>query len=247
VTRVLLVGESWVIHSIHVKGFDSFTTSEYAEGGEYLLAALRAGGAETGFIPAHLVPDTAPETLEELAAWDVVILSDIGTNSLLISRRVWAGEQRPNRLDLLEQWVREGGSLVMCGGFMTFAGIDGKARYHGTPIESALPVEISPVDDRVENPADNLPAVIDLGHPITRGLPTVWPGVLGYNRLVAKAGASVLMTVNGDPFVVAGEYGRGRSLAYAGDIGPHWGPRELVTSDAYTQFWARAVGWLCTR
>jgi uncharacterized membrane protein len=245
VTRVLLVGESWVIHSIHVKGFDSFTTSEYAEGGEYLLAALRAGGAETGFIPAHLAPDTAPETLEELAAWDIVILSDIGTNSLLISRSVWAGEQRPNRLDLLEQWVRGGGALVMCGGFMTFAGIDGKARYHGTPIETALPVEISPFDDRVENPADNRPAVVDPEHPITRGLPRSWPGVLGYNRLVAKGSGSVLMTVNGDPFAVAGTHGKGRTLAYAGDVGPHWAPRELVESDAYRQFWAQAAAWLC--
>jgi uncharacterized membrane protein len=247
VTRVLLVGESWVIHSIHVKGFDSFTTSEYAEGGEYLLAALRAGGAETGFIPAHLAPDTAPETLEELEAWDVVILSDIGTNSLLISRRVWAGEQRPNRLDLLEQWVRAGGSLVMCGGFMTFAGIEGKARYHGTAVETALPVTISPHDDRVENPSDNRPLVVDFEHPVTRGLPSVWPGLLGYNRVTAKLGSSLLMTVNGDPFVVAGEHGAGRSLAYAGDVGPHWGPRELVTSEAYMQFWDQAIAWLCAR
>jgi uncharacterized membrane protein len=247
VTRVLLVGESWVIHSIHVKGFDSFTTSEYAEGGEYLLAALRAGGAETGFIPAHLAPDEAPETPEALASWDVVILSDIGTNSLLISRRVWAGEQRPNRLELLERWVRDGGSLVMCGGFMTFAGIEGKARYHGTPVESALPVAISPLDDRVENPSDNRPAVVDAQHPVTRGLPQVWPGLLGYNRVSAKDGSTVLMTVNGDPFVVVGEHGRGRTLAYTGDVGPHWGPRELVTSEAYMQFWAQAIEWLSTR
>jgi len=65
--------------------------------------------------------------------------------------------------------------------------------------------------------------------------------------VTAKDGAVVLMTVNGDPFVVVGEHGRGRSLAYAGDVGPHWGPRELVTSEAYRQFWAQAIGWLCRR
>ena len=32
VPRVLIAGESWTVHSIHQKGFDSFTTTEYAEG-----------------------------------------------------------------------------------------------------------------------------------------------------------------------------------------------------------------------
>ncbi len=32
--RVLLCGESWVTHSLHVKGVDSFTTSAYVEGAE---------------------------------------------------------------------------------------------------------------------------------------------------------------------------------------------------------------------
>ena len=30
--RVLLAGESWTMHTIHQKGFDSFTTTAYAEG-----------------------------------------------------------------------------------------------------------------------------------------------------------------------------------------------------------------------
>ena len=36
-TRVLIAGESWTTTSIHVKGFDSFTTVAYEEG----VAALR--------------------------------------------------------------------------------------------------------------------------------------------------------------------------------------------------------------
>ena len=36
-TKVLLAGESWVTHSTHVKGFDSFTTSSYSEGGTELM------------------------------------------------------------------------------------------------------------------------------------------------------------------------------------------------------------------
>ena len=34
--RVLLCGESWVTHSVHVKGVDSFTTSSYTEGADHL-------------------------------------------------------------------------------------------------------------------------------------------------------------------------------------------------------------------
>ena len=45
-TRVLMAGESWMTHSTHVKGFDSFTTSSYNEGGTELIAALHAGGVD---------------------------------------------------------------------------------------------------------------------------------------------------------------------------------------------------------
>ena len=34
--RVLIAGESWTTHSIHQKGFDSFTTTEYSEGVRWL-------------------------------------------------------------------------------------------------------------------------------------------------------------------------------------------------------------------
>ena len=38
--RVLIAGESWTVHSIHQKGFDSFTTTEYAEGVGWLKRNL---------------------------------------------------------------------------------------------------------------------------------------------------------------------------------------------------------------
>ena len=52
--RVLIAGESWTTHSIHQKGFDSFTTTEYVEGVGWLKAALEAGGYEVVHQPAHL-------------------------------------------------------------------------------------------------------------------------------------------------------------------------------------------------
>ena len=51
----------------------------------------------------------------------------------------------------------------MVGGYLTFQGIDGKARYAGSPVEAALPVTLLPVDDRVERPAGVVPVVRDGG------------------------------------------------------------------------------------
>ena len=42
--HVLIAGESWTVHSIHQKGFDSFTTTEYAEGVKWLREALEGRG-----------------------------------------------------------------------------------------------------------------------------------------------------------------------------------------------------------
>jgi uncharacterized membrane protein len=58
--RVLIAGESWVTHSIHTKGFDSFTTTEYNEGVRWLKAALEAGGWDVTFLPNHLAAREFP-------------------------------------------------------------------------------------------------------------------------------------------------------------------------------------------
>ena len=41
--HVLVVGESWIKHTIHMKGFDQFQSVEYEEGGTDFLAALTPG------------------------------------------------------------------------------------------------------------------------------------------------------------------------------------------------------------
>ena len=52
---ILIAGESWVTHSIHIKGFDTFTTSGYEEGVHWLKAALERAGHKVRFLPNHLV------------------------------------------------------------------------------------------------------------------------------------------------------------------------------------------------
>ena len=40
----------------------------------------------------------------------------------------------------------------MIGGYFSFQGIDGKARWRNTPVEEALPVSCLAYDDRLEIP-----------------------------------------------------------------------------------------------
>jgi uncharacterized membrane protein len=88
--KVLVAGESWTTHSIHQKGFDSFTTTEYVEGVGWLRAALGSGGRSARDLPA---------TAKELAGYDCVTLSDIGANRLLIHPETFTRfKTLPNRL-----------------------------------------------------------------------------------------------------------------------------------------------------
>jgi uncharacterized membrane protein len=242
--RVLLAGESWIMHTIHQKGVDSFNTTAYGTGHRWLQAALEAGGWQVDHLPGHLVPEAFPTTMAELRGYDVVMLSDIGANSLLLSPATFIrSEAAPNRLTLLRDWVDVGGGLVMIGGYLTFQGIEGKGRYAGTAVEEALPVTISPVDDRIEAPEGVAPVVSPTGHPLVDGLPDIWPLILGYNRLTARPESAIVAVAGVDPLLVAWEYGRGRAVAFASDCGPHWAPPAFVEWNGYETLWQNIAGW----
>ncbi|MCP4385059.1 MAG: cytoplasmic protein [Hyphomicrobiales bacterium] len=242
--RILVAGESWTVHSIHQKGFDSFTTTEYAEGGKWLLAALEAGGWRIDYQPAHVAAMDFPATAKELKSYDCVVLSDIGTNTLLLNPDTFfRAKSLPNRLEAIRDYVAAGGGLVMVGGYMTFQGIDAKARYRGTAVEEALPVSISPHDDRVEAPQGGRPRVAMKTHPIVAGLGGKWPALLGYNRLTVKPEADLVATVDSDPLIAAGSFGKGRGVAFASDCGPHWAPPTFVKWKGYARLWQQIAGW----
>ena len=243
--RVLIAGESWVTHSIHQKGFDSFTTTAYEEGVGPLKAALEAGDFEVTYLPNHIAATDFPDTADALSAFDAVILSDIGANTLLLHPETFARSvPRPDRIAAIADYVEAGGGLLMVGGYLTFAGIEGKARWAGTPVEDALPVSIDTNDDRVESPAGATPLVRQLDHPVVAGLPAKWPNLLGYNRVSAKHGADVVVAVGEDPLIVTGAHGKGRGAAFTSDCGPHWCPPPFVDWDGYGPMWQQLVGWV---
>ena len=103
--KILLAGESWMSYTTHVKGFDTFYTSVYETGEKYLKAAMEKGGYEFVFLPNHLAMEEFPFTMEELEEYDLIILSDIGANTLLLPTATFTrSEMRPNRCNLLRDF-----------------------------------------------------------------------------------------------------------------------------------------------
>lgn len=246
--RVLIAGESWVTHSIHTKGFDSFTTTEYNEGVRWLKAALESGGWDVTFLPNHLAARDFPQTAAALAAYDVVMLSDIGANTLLLHPDTFVRSvPLPNRLVAIKDYVLNGGGLVMIGGYLTFQGIDAKGQYAGTAIEEVLPVTLYRHDDRRENPQGVTAHVGDPSHPITKGIAGEWPALLGYNEVVAKPDADVLVRVGGDPLIAVAEFGKGRSAVFTSDCGPHWAPPPFVDWAGYAPLWNNIANWVSNK
>ncbi len=93
----------------------------------------------------------------------------------------------------------------MCGGYLSFAGLENKARYAMTPIADVLPVDMLNWDDRMEHPEGVTPVVTKADHPVLKGIDnSAWPEFLGYNRIMAKDEADEIATIDGDTFMAAG-------------------------------------------
>ena len=242
--KVLFVGESWVKHTIHMKGFDQFHSTEYEEGASYFLSCMAEAGFDVTYVRGHEVSLRFPRSADDLAQFDVVVISDIGSNSFLLPDETFLrSETSPNRLGLVADFVKHGGGLVMIGGYLSFTGIDGKARYGMSPLAEPLPVTMLPYDDRVEMSQGVRVDVCVAGHPVLGGTPSDWPHLLGYNKLIAKPGATVVAQVGDDPMLVVGEYGEGRTAAFASDLAPHWAPQAFLDWPHYADLWAAILSW----
>jgi uncharacterized membrane protein len=245
--RLLVVGESWIKHTVHLKGFDHFHTTNYEEGAGVFLSAMANAGFDVTYVRAHEVSTRFPKTRASLGSFDVVVLSDIGSNSFLLCDETFMRSERTsNRLTELADWVREGGGLVMVGGYMSFSGIDGRARYGMSPLASVLPVTMLDHDDRVEIPEGVVPKVA-ANHAVLTGIIGEWPILLGYNRVVAKSGSTVVAQCQDDPVLVVGSAGKGRAVAFTSDLAPHWAPPEFLDWPHYPKLWASIMTWVSNR
>jgi len=242
--RVLVVGESWFTYSVHQKGFDAFYTSEYVEGADVFLGALRDRGHDVTYVPSHEISRRLPDTVEGFDAYDVVVISDVGANSFQLSPETFnRSVPSADKSELVRRRVENRGGLLMIGGYLSFSGIDAKARWGRSPLGAALPVEVLDRDDRVELPGGAEPRVV-AEHSAVASLPGVWPALLGLNSVVTKPAARTLVECAGHPLLVVGTHGTGRTAAFTSDVAPHWAPPPFLDWEGYATLWDQLVSWL---
>jgi len=244
--KILLTGESWFTYSIHTKGFDSFYNTSYEEGGKWLINAFEKAGYDVEHMPSHIAANNFPADKQEMEQYGAIVFSDIGANTLLLSNDVFMrSKTATNRLDEIALYVKEGGGFAMMGGYMSFSGIDGKAKYAGTAIEDILPVGIMRTDDREEKPQGiGIKAICE--HIILKGVDSEYPKLLGYNKLIEKDPDNVILRAdNSDIIAAAKSINEGRTFVFASDIAPHWAPPEFVDWEHYNTLFGNVARWLC--
>ena len=247
---VLLAGETFTLAQTAISGYTAGFSGRYSNGALHFLAAIEGANIRVEQLPSERCEDEFPRTLEALKAFDAVIISDISALTLLFTPQSRDGQVSVNRLVLLNEYVRQGGSVMMAGGYTSFQGMDGQARYHGTPLEECLPVICLPHSDGLEAPEGLTPSVV-ARHCIVASLPVTWPPVLGLNRVQLRTGDDVTLiaeaTYRGQryPLLAVRAFGAGRTLAFMTDIGPHWMSRDFLASATYTDLMRSMLRWLC--
>lgn len=242
--RVLLVGETvFKIHT-HFKGFASYETGYASLSLDAFTERFTGSGIDITFMPNHEISLRFPFTVEEMARYDVIAISDAPADSFLLHPETLAGELKPNRLRLIGDYVTGGGGFLMVGGWMSYGGFHGKAHYAYSPLAELLPVIIERGDDRMEVPEGVVPKVSAPGHPVLDGIDGDWPDFLGYNRLAVRGGEVVLAFDSGDPLLVVQTHGQGRLGCFASDLLPHWGSPRFQQWRHYERFWRQLLAWL---
>ncbi len=221
--------------------------------GQPLIDALEADGIEVKHLTNEAAIVEFPRTVEELNEYDALIISDCECEVLSLFPFWIPGTPPPrtDRLRAIREYTRNGGGLLMIGGWSSFSGRYGTAAYPGTPVEEALPVNCVLGDDRVEVPGGVKIKSADNTHEIFNGIP--WnecPEFLGFNKILPKEGSKVLATIGDDeiesPLLVTWEFGSGKSAAFATDCSPHWS-QYFQPWEYYAKFWVQVIRWLAKK
>ncbi len=244
--KIFICGESYIGYTVHVKGADSMCTTGYFENVGWLRKALEKAGYEVTYMPSHEALSSFPDTVEKLGEYSAVILSDVGANTLMMTTRSFRSSlPAPDRCRAIREYVENGGGFIMVGGFMSFTGIEGKARYGVTPVADILPVRLLPYDDRVEVSSGAYPHILRPEHPVLKNMPDRWSYFIGYNKTIADDSlGTVLATIGSDPLIAVREVGKGRSAVFTSDCAPHWAPEAFLNSPEYDTLWKNLADWV---
>lgn len=231
------------------KGLDLFNY------GKWLKEALESAGEHqvTSVSTWDFYRMRPGEYEEALVAHDAVIFSDVEAKCFQLApeffdRKLFGSRPLafPDRVRLTVQAVLDGKGAVFAGGWLSFTGEMGKGGWGRTRLREVLPVECLEHEDLQESTEGFAADVLEPDHPVLRGVPLeTLPPILGYNRVRPRAGCSVLAAWKGtgDPMLAAGQFGKGRALAYTSDPAPHWGC-NFVYWEHYARFWRNAVAWV---
>jgi len=205
---------------------------------------VEAAGYEFYNIGCQDVDRKFPTSVDELKQYDCIIFSDVGSNSFLLGNNTYLrGKKTPNKLDAVREYVMQGGAFVMVGGYVSFSGFQGIAGYSRCAIQDILPVWCSEGDDRREHPEGICPKTVE-EHPALKEMPEQWEAVLGYNKTRLKDGCTMPVTINGDPYIAFGEFGKGKSAVITSDCCPHWAPMEFLNWEGYQKMWKGIIDYL---
>ena len=175
-----------------------------------------------------------PKTREALFQFDVVVLINVDAFAL-----------RTHRRQMLADYVRAGGGLLVCGGPFAY----GKGRYAGTELEGVLPVITKgPWDWKV--PAVPVAMAPTAEHPVLPGID--WkpaPYLQYYHSADVRPEATVVLKAGDDPLLVTGIAGKGRSAALlATPLGKVEGGQAAFWEwPSWPQAMANTVRWLANR
>ena len=220
-------------------------------GARQFVAALTGGGYAVTQVSAEDCGEHFPRTVAEMASYDALVLSDVGALSLLLTPDARAGRLCTDRLIMVADWGANGGGLVMAGGYMSFQGMDGLARYFETPIDDCLPVTCRPASDGLEAPAGLMPLVVMPHHPVLKDVDPNWPPLLGMNKTgyrTEDADAQVAVECTHlerrFPLLATRPFGRGRTLASTSDIAPHWLSQAFADWESYDRLMRNMIDWV---
>ncbi|HEX7450581.1 MAG TPA: glutamine amidotransferase [Pirellulales bacterium] len=194
-------------------------------------------------------PDLAQQF--EPGKYDVYIIGDL--DSVVF---------HDSELAQLADAVEHGAGLIMLGGLQSF----GPGGYGNTPLADVLPIRFDRLerqnlgekireDLHLAGPLQMRPTREAAGQYLTLLAPPVqnaaaWaqlPPLAGANKFAGlKPTAHVLAeSQNGQPLLVAGEYGVGRVLAFAGDTTWRWWMRGHEAE--HRRFWRQVILWLARK
>lgn len=221
--------------------------------GKWLKAALEEGGHEVASIPTWdfyiLEPGEWEKILDE---YDIIIFSDVEAKNFQLApqffnHRIFGTKilTFPDRVRLTVEAAKAGTHFCFLGGWLSFNGEMGKGGWGRTGLKEILPVECLEYEDLVESTEGFTPSNVKSDHPSIAGIDmSTMPPILGYNKVKAKAESVVAAEWStGDPLLVFGQCGKGKSLAYTSDPAPHWGC-NFIFWENYSAFWQGAIAHL---